>query len=209
MQLDYQNPADRLARRRKPWRKVIVWSAAALGALVLLALFLMPTFGRMREPAKRICCASNLRQIGQAALLYANENGGHLPPDLPTLFATQDIIPELLVCPSSDVNKATGATTRQVTSSLLAGDHISYAWTGAGLTINTPADVILAFDLERHVPKDTATTTGINVLLADGSATFVNDATAKAIWAHFVSGVRPIRLSVCTRPATTLPASAP
>lgn len=34
---------------------------------------------RSRETANRIRCASNLRQIGQAMLLYANENKGSLP----------------------------------------------------------------------------------------------------------------------------------
>ena len=209
MQLDYQNPMDRLAQRPKRWQKVIPWSVVALAALLLLGLFLVPSRGRARETAKRISCASRLQQIGQAAFLYANENGGRLPPDLPTLFVTEDISAEFLTCPSSNVDRATGATPQQIAKSLLAGDHVSYAWTGTGLTVNTPPDVILAFDLERHVPKEGATGTGINVLLADGSATFVNEATAKSIWAHFVSGVRPIRLSACTPSGTTIPVSAP
>ena len=35
--------------------------------------------GRSRETANRVKCASNLRQIGQALLLYANENRGLYP----------------------------------------------------------------------------------------------------------------------------------
>ena len=209
MTLDYRNPMHRPTQRSKGWRTVIGWSAGVLLALVLLAVFLMPSLGRARESANRVKCASNLRQIGQAAFLYANDHGGHLPPDLPTILETEDITAEVLICPSSDLNKATGATTQQVVASLLAGNHLSYAWTGAGLTTAAPKDVILAFDLERHVPKDSATTTGINVLLYDGSVTFVNEATARAIWAQFVSGVRPIRLSTCATPVTTLPASSP
>jgi hypothetical protein len=209
MQLDYENPIDRLARRPKRWRKVLVWSGAMIAALVLFALVMLPTLGRPRETANRVKCASNLRQIGQAAILYANENGGHLPPDLPTLLDTQDVPAEIFICASSNVEKATGPTTQQVTKSLLAGDHTSYAWAGAGLTTAAPADAILAFDLELHVPKDGATNAGINVLLNDGTVTFVNEPTAKAIRAHFVAGVRPIRLSTCTPLAVTAPASPP
>jgi hypothetical protein len=207
MTLDYRNPMHRPAQRSNVWRRVIGWSVGVLLALVLLALVLMPSLGRARESANRVKCASNLRQIGQAAFLYASDHGGQLPPDLPTLFQPDYFTPEVFVCPSSNVEKATGATTQQVVASLLAGNHLSYAWTGGGLKTTAPPDVILAFDLERHVPKDSETTTGINVLLNDGSVTFVNEATAKAIWAQFVSGVRPIRLSTFTTPATTLPAS--
>jgi prepilin-type processing-associated H-X9-DG protein len=35
--------------------------------------------GRGHQTANRVKCASNLRQIGQALLLYANDNGGHYP----------------------------------------------------------------------------------------------------------------------------------
>jgi hypothetical protein len=73
----------------------------------------------------------------------------------------------------------------------------------------SPADVILAFDLERHVPKDNATTTGINVLLADGTVEFVDEATGKAIWAQFVSGVRPVRMPTVATPAATSAPSSP
>jgi prepilin-type processing-associated H-X9-DG protein len=136
-------------------------------------------------------------------MIYANDHGGALPPDLIAIYRHQqgDLPPEVFTCPSSDISKAGGATQDQVVASMLSGDHISYAWTGGGLTSAAPPDVILAFDLELHVPKDAETTTGMNVLFADGSVTFVNQSVAKAIWAEFVAGVRPIRL------ATTAPTS--
>src|SRR5438874_12531225 len=115
MTLDYYNPMHAPARRSRHWRRVIGWSAGVLLALVLLVAFLTPTLGRARESADRVKCASCLRQIGQAAFIYANEHGGQLPPDLPTLLQTEDITAEVFVCPSStNVDKATGATTQQV-----------------------------------------------------------------------------------------------
>ena len=37
---------------------------------------LLPSLNRARETANRVKCASNLRQIGQALLLYSNDNRG-------------------------------------------------------------------------------------------------------------------------------------
>lgn len=53
-------------------------------ALLVLVPFLILSFacwnsGRSRPVANRVKCASNLRQIGQAILLYSNENGGAYP----------------------------------------------------------------------------------------------------------------------------------
>ncbi|AHF89821.1 N-terminal cleavage protein [Opitutaceae bacterium TAV5] len=46
----------------------------------ILAAIIIPTVGRVRETAKTAHCASNVRQIAQACLLYANENRGRLIP---------------------------------------------------------------------------------------------------------------------------------
>jgi len=201
MTLDYRNPMHQPTQPSKGWGKAIGWSVGVLVVLLLLAMVLLSSMGRARETAKRVMCSSCLKQIGQAAYLYSNDHGGQFPPDFTTMLQTQDITAEVLTCPSSDVYKAPGATTQQIVASMLAGDHLSYAWTGAGLRNDAPADVVLAFDLERHVPKDGVTTTGINVLLGDGTVEFVDEATGKAIWAQFVSGARPIRLPTAATPA--------
>ncbi|TVR46806.1 MAG: prepilin-type N-terminal cleavage/methylation domain-containing protein [Puniceicoccaceae bacterium] len=46
----------------------------------ILAAILIPTVGRVRETARRTVDSSNLRQIGQSALIYANDNDERLPP---------------------------------------------------------------------------------------------------------------------------------
>jgi prepilin-type N-terminal cleavage/methylation domain-containing protein/prepilin-type processing-associated H-X9-DG protein len=56
-----------------------------IGIIALLISILLPSLNRARETANRVKCASNLRQIGQAILLYSNENQGNYPR---TLFAT-------------------------------------------------------------------------------------------------------------------------
>jgi prepilin-type N-terminal cleavage/methylation domain-containing protein len=50
-----------------------------IGIIALLISILLPSLNRARETANRVKCASNLRQIGQALLLYANENKGNYP----------------------------------------------------------------------------------------------------------------------------------
>src|SRR5690554_7273603 len=53
-----------------------------IGIIALLISILLPSLNRARETANRVKCASNLRQIGQAMLLYANENRQQWPRTL-------------------------------------------------------------------------------------------------------------------------------
>ena len=46
--------------------------------LVLTGLML-PALVQIRENAHRVICSSNLRQIGLAVVLYADDNNGRLP----------------------------------------------------------------------------------------------------------------------------------
>jgi len=50
-----------------------------IGIIALLISILLPSLNRARETANRVKCASNLRQIGQALQLYANDNKGAYP----------------------------------------------------------------------------------------------------------------------------------
>jgi len=59
-----------------------------IGIIALLISILLPSLNRARETANRVKCASNLRQIGQAILLYANENKGNYPRTITSLSTT-------------------------------------------------------------------------------------------------------------------------
>jgi prepilin-type N-terminal cleavage/methylation domain-containing protein/prepilin-type processing-associated H-X9-DG protein len=50
-----------------------------IGIIALLISILLPSLNRARETANKVKCASNLKQIGTALLLYANENRGKYP----------------------------------------------------------------------------------------------------------------------------------
>jgi prepilin-type N-terminal cleavage/methylation domain-containing protein len=50
-----------------------------IGIIALLISILLPALGRARESAMEVQCQSNLRQIGQAIVMYAGDNQGLLP----------------------------------------------------------------------------------------------------------------------------------
>ena len=60
-----------------------------IAILALLLTILMPMLARAKDIAKRITCASNMRAIGQAAMIFAAEHGGRGPGsaerDIPSL----------------------------------------------------------------------------------------------------------------------------
>jgi prepilin-type N-terminal cleavage/methylation domain-containing protein/prepilin-type processing-associated H-X9-DG protein len=51
-----------------------------IGIISLLIAMLLPALNKARQQAKQVQCASNMRQIGQAVFMYANQNGGRPPP---------------------------------------------------------------------------------------------------------------------------------
>jgi prepilin-type processing-associated H-X9-DG protein len=83
----------------------------------LLAALLLPVLSRVRERARQTACLSHLRQLGQAALLYHDEQ--HTLPATPTsgyliwngthyqlhglLLTGTDALRETAFCPSSQI----------------------------------------------------------------------------------------------------------
>jgi prepilin-type N-terminal cleavage/methylation domain-containing protein/prepilin-type processing-associated H-X9-DG protein len=51
-----------------------------LGVILILIALLLPTLRMARQNALSLKCQSNLQQIGQSLLIYANNNGGWLYP---------------------------------------------------------------------------------------------------------------------------------
>lgn len=51
-----------------------------IAIIALLLAILLPALGRVKQAAKRLICGTNLRNIGQAIVLYAEANDTELPP---------------------------------------------------------------------------------------------------------------------------------
>src|ERR1700722_14971512 len=52
-----------------------------IGIISLLIGLLLPSLQRARSQALRVKCMDNMRQVGVALLIYADENSGYLFPD--------------------------------------------------------------------------------------------------------------------------------
>ncbi|MCC6422246.1 MAG: DUF1559 domain-containing protein [Phycisphaerales bacterium] len=59
-----------------------------IGIIALLISILLPSLNKARESAKVVQCASNLKQLGLAAMMYSDEHHGFMPPILPGREAT-------------------------------------------------------------------------------------------------------------------------
>lgn len=50
-----------------------------VGIISVLIALLLPALNAAGAAARRVACASNLRQLGQAMMMYASDNGGNFP----------------------------------------------------------------------------------------------------------------------------------
>jgi len=176
-----------------------------VGVVFLLISIMLSSMCGSRELSRRVRCASNMKQIGLAAIMWANDHGGKFPDDLDTLIAHEDLPSAIFNCPSSSATPAQGPTTQAVLDDFHQEGRLSYVYIGKGLTTQSPADAVVMYELpDNHKDDDMSITSelssgkkvhGMNVLYADGHTEWISGLEFEALRKKVASGVFPVRLS--------------
>jgi prepilin-type N-terminal cleavage/methylation domain-containing protein len=81
-----------------------------IAIIAILAAMLLPALARAKESGKSIACNNNLRQLGMAMRMYADENQGTLPPHIVSsrwpdkFYELYGKNVKVLLCPSEITN---------------------------------------------------------------------------------------------------------
>jgi prepilin-type processing-associated H-X9-DG protein len=160
---------------------------------VLAVAFAVFALVRLEESVRlgsnRVPCASNLRHIGLAVLLYAEANGGRLPASLEDLAIAGDITPETLICPESHDKPAMGKGTALATALKKPG-HNSYIYLGTGrAAAEFGSGDLLAYDFPSNHGG-----VGVNALFGDGHVEYLSRTGLQTLLARTRASTRPSTL---------------
>jgi hypothetical protein len=123
--------------------------------LVLAIQWIARTFERAKGTDQAVQSASNLRDLGQAIMIYTNDNG-HFPNRLgDVVLSDSDLFsyPQFFLVPWSTMTPPAGATPRQMADQINGGGHCSYEYFMAGKTVaDATPDTIMACEDDGENP---------------------------------------------------------
>ena len=153
-----------------------------IAIIAILAGLLLPALARAKEKSRDIACINNLKQLGVAVRMFADENEGKLPlaERLPTLPSTNPPLPRICDLLAPQLSYATNALPQTTTVFRCPSDKAkrfeengsSYEWNNwyGGRPVDNPrrsqnplSDAFLMYDYENFHSAGT----GKNVLFAD------------------------------------------
>ena len=186
-------PNSAATPRRNPDGLVLKLLISSILFALLIAI-LIPALswlqaGRYEVKARR--CPSNLRQIGLAMMMYANDHKGQLPPTPDLLIdpAGDGLAPETFVCPFSHDHAATGNTTSAIRADFALPGHNSYVFTDlTGRADDLTIDHVLAYDNPANHGGD-----GVNALFGDGHVEFLDAQRTAHLLSELKAGHNPPR----------------
>ena len=138
----------RLTPRRQGKRLLLQIDSAAADSLI--GDFVAPSLLKARAKAMSYVCKTNLKGIGMALLIHANDHKDAFPPDLETLTRTAEMPAKCLVCPAT-------------------GSKESYFYRGASITTSDIPGLITVYE------KASNHGDGRNVLFLDGHVEWVSE----------------------------------
>jgi len=184
-----------------------------IAIIAILAAMLLPALARAREQARRANCISNLKQMGLAIHMYAQDYSEYFPvakdnridvetaaTALSSLMPTYVAVGRLFICPSSTDTVTTG-------NILLGETNLSYAY-AARCTEQTDSDTCLMVDQSASAAKTDKWaegitgaiknhgTDGVNALMVDGHCEWVSKDRVKGRipnWNNAATGDGAIR----------------
>jgi len=86
-----------------------------IAIIAILASMLLPSLAKAKEAGQRMACLNNLKQIGFANTMYADDNGGFFAPRSntnrwPNMLVSYYKNTNVLVCPTDKINNPLGQT---------------------------------------------------------------------------------------------------